>query len=138
MNSWQDVRLNIAVCGPAGTGKSTLINTLRGLAPKDKGACAVGVVETTIKVSEHPHPRYKNLTLWDLPGVGTPKFPRETYLKVTEFEKYDFFLITTRSRFSENDLWLAKEVENSRKVFFLVRTHLDVDLKSQKENYPET
>ncbi len=96
------------------------------------------MTETTGQVSKHPHPRYKNFILWDLPGVGTPRFPRETYLKVTEFAKYDFFLIITRSRFTENDLWLAKEVEESGKVFFLVRTHLDVDLKNQKNDYPRT
>ncbi len=96
------------------------------------------MTETTGEVSEHPHPRYKNFILWDLPGVGTPKFPRETYLKVTEFANYDFFLIITRSRFTENDLWLAKEVEESGKVFFLVRTHLDVDMRNQKIDYPRT
>ena len=96
------------------------------------------MTETTGEVSKYPHPRYKNFILWDLPGVGTPRFPRETYLKVTEFANYDFFLIITRSRFTENDLWLAKEVEKSGKVFFLVRTHLDVDLKNQKNGYPRT
>ncbi len=109
---------------------------MRGLIPANKGACKVGVTETTKKVSEHPHPKYKNFILWDLPGVGTPTFPRETYLQVIEFDKYDFFLIITKERFMENDLWLAKEVERSGKVFFLVRTRLDENLKNQKADYP--
>ncbi len=36
----------------------------------------------------------------------------------------------------ENDLWLAKEVERSGKVFFLVRTRLDENLKNHKADYP--
>ncbi len=138
VNSWQDVPLNIAICGQSGAGKSTIINTLRGLIPANKGACKVGVTETTKKVSKHPHPRYNNFILWDLPGAGTPTFPRETYLQVTEFDKYDFFLIITKERFMEDDLWLAKEVERARKVFFLVRTRLDENLKNHKADYPTT
>ncbi len=98
----------------------------------------MGVTETTKKVSKHPHPRYKNFILWDLPGAGTPTFPRETYLQVTEFDKYDFFLIITKERFMEDDLWLAKEVQKAGKVFFLIRTRLDENLKNHKSDYPTT
>ncbi len=98
----------------------------------------MGVTEATKKVSKHPHPRYKNFILWDLPGAGTPTFPRETYLQVTKFDKYDFFLIIIKERFMENDLWLAKEVERAGKVFFLVRTRLDENLRNEKCDYPIT
>uniref|UniRef100_A0A8P4FV31 IRG-type G domain-containing protein n=1 Tax=Dicentrarchus labrax TaxID=13489 RepID=A0A8P4FV31_DICLA len=40
-----------------------------------------GSVETTMKVAPYPHPNYPNVTLWDLPGVGTTKFPADKYLE---------------------------------------------------------
>ncbi len=138
MNSWKDVPLNIAVSGQSGAGKSTIINTIRGLIPTAAGACEVGVTETTNTVSKHPHPRHKNFVLWDLPGVGTPNFPQGSYLEDVEFDKYDFFLIIAKVRFTENDLWLAKEVERAGKVFFLVRTALDIDLQNEKNDKPST
>ncbi|EGV95181.1 Interferon-inducible GTPase 1 [Cricetulus griseus] len=40
--------INIAVTGESGAGKSSFINALRRVGPEDKGAAAVGVVETTM------------------------------------------------------------------------------------------
>ncbi len=74
------IPLNIAVAGGSGVGKSTLINTFRGLSANDIDAAPVGVVETTKKVIEYNDPKHPEFIYWDLPGCGTPSFPRETYL----------------------------------------------------------
>jgi len=70
---------NVAITGNSGTGKSSLNNALRGLKPRDDGAAAVGVKETTLD----PHgydfePAGPEMRLWDLPGAGTPKFPLDS------------------------------------------------------------
>ncbi|WAR29194.1 hypothetical protein MAR_002762, partial [Mya arenaria] len=41
LNRWKDVKLNIAITGAAGTGKSSLINTLRGIRPSHPLAAKV-------------------------------------------------------------------------------------------------
>jgi energy-coupling factor transporter ATP-binding protein EcfA2 len=103
----------------SGVGKSTFINCLRGLEAEDQGSASVGVVETTNQPTPYEHPDFPNLKIWDLPGthfflfdsfeqkililgVGTPNYPRSCYLEKIQFERYDFFLILCRTRFTGN------------------------------------
>ncbi len=71
-------------------------------------------------------------------GVGTKKFPRETYIQDMNFDQYDFFLIVTKTRFSENDAWLAREIIRMNKGFFFIRTQIDADIKNAKDNQPNS
>ncbi|CAF4802714.1 unnamed protein product, partial [Rotaria socialis] len=63
-------------------GKSSLINTLRGLKPGSDGAAKVCEVECTQEIAEYPDPTHPNLIYYDLPGVGTPKFSRSEYFNM--------------------------------------------------------
>ena len=64
---------------------------------------------------------------------GTPNYPDlETYCDKVNLKRYDTFLILTASRFTQNDLLLAKRVREMKKSFFFVRTKIDVDVKSEK------
>ncbi len=137
MIEWRQVPVNMAVTGDSGVGKSTLINTLRGLKANDPGAAAVGVTETTLSAKSYPHPDNDNLKVWDLPGMGTPNFPKDSYLQAINYERYDYFLILSATRFSENDLYLAKELDAKQKRFIFVRSKMDADLHNEKEDHPE-
>ncbi len=66
-------------------------------------------------------------------GVGTDKFPQETYLQKMDFDQYDFFLIVTKTRFSSTDAWLAREITRINKGFFFIRTQIDVDIQNTKD-----
>ena len=68
--------------------------------PQDEGAAGVGVVETTNEPTPYEHPDFPHLKIWDLPGVGTPNYPRSCYLEKIQFARYDFFLILSRTRFT--------------------------------------
>ena len=72
--------LHIAVTGETGAGKSTFINTLRGVGHEEKGAAPTGAIETTMKRTPYPHPKLPNVTIWDLPGIGTTNFTPQNYL----------------------------------------------------------
>ncbi|XP_060605946.1 interferon-gamma-inducible GTPase 10-like [Ruditapes philippinarum] len=130
-------KCNIAITGNAGVGKSTLINSLRGLKANCEEAAAVGVDETTEVPMRYIHPFNENIVLWDLPGMGTQRFPKSTYLKDVGFDKFDLFLIITATRFTENDLWLANEVKRLGKKFFFIRTKIDLDVENDKNDNPE-
>ncbi|XP_045170383.2 T-cell-specific guanine nucleotide triphosphate-binding protein 2-like [Mercenaria mercenaria] len=138
LNLWKTVPLNIAITGDSGAGKSCYINALRGMTADDKEAAPVGVVQTTAEVKQYPHPEHKNLILWDLPGVGTPEFTRDSYLAKTNFERYDFFLVFTSCRFTENDMWLAQQIRQTGKSFYFIRTKIDSDISNNKQSHPRT
>lgn len=119
---------------------------MRRMKAKDTGAAATSVNECTMTVHEYPDPRNPNLIYYDLPGVGTPNFPRDQYLteirKRTmgniEFHDFDFFFIASCSRFTEDDTWLAAQITNRNKTFYFIRTKLDIDLRNTKEDDPDT
>ncbi|XP_060581448.1 interferon-gamma-inducible GTPase 10-like [Ruditapes philippinarum] len=135
---WTQRDLNVAVSGNSGVGKSSLINALRKLKPTDDRAAAVGVVETTTEGCCYTYPGHPNVTIWDLPGLGTQKFRKDKYLKDMNFAKFDVVLIVSAGRFLENDIWLGKELRAMRKNIIFVRTKIDIDLKNAKRDYPDT
>jgi interferon gamma inducible protein 47 len=129
--------LNIAVTGDLGVGKSTLINTLRGLSAGDLNVASVGVVETTHKILKYIHPNDALFIYWDLPGCGTLAYSRDSYLATVNFDRYDFFLIVSANRFTENDAWLAKEIQKRGKQFFYIRNKINLDLENEERDHPE-
>ncbi|TTZ70353.1 Interferon-inducible GTPase 5 [Bagarius yarrelli] len=128
-----NVSLNIAVTGESGTGKSSFINAIRELNSDDEGAAKTGVTETTTEPTSYEHPTIPNVILWDLPGIGTPKFKARTYLKRMQFNRYDFFIIISSERFKENDIMLAKEIKKKKKLFYFVRSKIDNDIRAEEK-----
>uniref|UniRef100_A0A8C6TYS7 IRG-type G domain-containing protein n=1 Tax=Neogobius melanostomus TaxID=47308 RepID=A0A8C6TYS7_9GOBI len=129
--------MNIAITGESGSGKSTLVNALRGIRNKTPGAAETGVKETTIEKTEYIHPKNDKIRIWDLPGIGTTKFTTDKYFKEMEFEKYDFFILVSNDRFRENDAKLAKEIQKMKKKFYFVRSKIDQNITSEKEEDPD-
>jgi len=137
-DEWKTVPLNVAVIGNSGVGKSSFINAIRRLTGDDKGAAQVGVKETTVDIESYPHPSNPLLKFWDLPGVGTDRFPRATYLSQIEVDRYDFFLLITADRFTENDTWLGSEILKQDKKYFFVRTKIGIDISNNRKSHPKT
>uniref|UniRef100_A0A8C8EYN2 Immunity-related GTPase family, e4 n=1 Tax=Oncorhynchus tshawytscha TaxID=74940 RepID=A0A8C8EYN2_ONCTS len=134
----ENVTLNIAVTGKSGSGKSTFVNALLGL-DGDEGAAETRVMETTMKAIRCSHPTMTNVKIWDLPGISTPNFKAKNYLKEVKFETYDFFVIISTVRFKENNIMLAKEIQNMKNIFYFVRSKIDNDSRAEawKKNYRE-
>ena len=132
MEQWRKTKLNIAVIGQSRQGKSSLINTMRGLqwnAPE--GATVSGLGETTFKLISYVHPRNPNVLLWDCPGIDGSDFKRDDYFDKIHAKDndYDFYLIVTADIFSDSALYLAKQVkEVYQKRFYLVRTKIDTSV----------
>uniref|UniRef100_A0A3B4ZSC1 IRG-type G domain-containing protein n=1 Tax=Stegastes partitus TaxID=144197 RepID=A0A3B4ZSC1_9TELE len=129
-----NIPLNIAVTGESGSGKSTFVNAIRGIKNSDVGAAPTGCVETTMEVTAYPHPNFPKVTFWDLPGIGTTRFPADKYLKHVKFERFDFFIIISADRFRENDVKLAQEIHKMKKKFYFVRSKIDHNIQDEKEN----
>ncbi|KAM9253136.1 LOW QUALITY PROTEIN: interferon-gamma-inducible GTPase 10-like [Dugong dugon] len=126
--------LNIAVTGESGTGKSSFINALREVRCGEENAAPTGVVETTKKPISYEHPRFPNVKLWDLPGIGTINFQPQYYLQRVKFVEYDFFIIVSATRFKDNEAQLAKAIKYMNKNFYFVRTKVDIDLQNEQRS----
>lgn len=135
LDAWKNTKVKVAVVGNSGTGKSTFINAALGL--DDEYAADVGIVETTMGIKEYTG-KIKNVVFFDLPGVGSPKFPRETYAETVDLERFDFIILIACYRFTENDIWLSKTMKEKGIKFCFVRTHLEEDIDNDKNSRPET
>ncbi|XP_015271844.1 PREDICTED: uncharacterized protein LOC107114766 [Gekko japonicus] len=134
LDALENVRLNIAITGAAGTGKSSFVNALRGMTDYEEGAARPGVMQTTMDAHGYPHPLFPNVTLWDLPGIGTPEFTPENYLEKVNFSQYDFFILVSSERFTVNDAMLAGEIQKRERKFYYVRSKMDASMASEAMN----
>ena len=88
LQDWKNEPVSIAITGSSGAGKSTFINVIRGLEDDDDRAAKTDVIECTTEPQDYPHPNIPGLVYVDLPGVGTPKNPRnESFLKKVNFSR---------------------------------------------------
>ena len=55
---WGDFPVTIGITGESGCGKSTFINTMRGLDAEDPNAAEVGVIECTTEPTPYVHPSH--------------------------------------------------------------------------------
>ncbi|XP_034613759.1 interferon-inducible GTPase 5-like isoform X1 [Trachemys scripta elegans] len=138
LESLEKIPLDIAITGESGSGKSSFVNAIRGLGDEDEGAAKTGVVETTKDPKGYPHPVLPNVTVWDLPGIGTPNFQPGSYLKQVNFSRYDFFIIIASERFTSHHITLAREIHKMGKRFYYVRSKVDADLYAAQTRRPST
>ncbi|XP_060113700.1 interferon-inducible GTPase 5-like [Heteronotia binoei] len=134
LDSLNSITLDIAITGVSGAGKSSFVNALRGVSDYDDSAAKIGTTETTMNPEKYKHPIFPNVAIWDLPGIGTTEFKANEHLKMTEFAKYDFFIIVTAERFTENDALLSNEIQKMGKRCYLVRSKIDLSIMSEERN----
>ena len=122
----------------SGCGKSSFINRVRGLTPDDEILqneageevanpmyAQVGVTESTTLRRGYYFPDNPQITIWDLPGASTTKFPMSRYAEKMKFKEYHAFIILTKDRFYETDKELLKHIRDLSKPFFFARTKMD-------------
>ncbi|KAL8219461.1 UNVERIFIED_CONTAM: hypothetical protein K2H54_025229 [Gekko kuhli] len=124
--------VDVAITGVSGAGKSSLVNALRGLSDFDEGAAETGVTQTTMQPERYPHPIFPDVTIWDLPGIGTPDFTAEEYLDRVNYSQYDFFIIVASNRFTVDDVQLSQAIQKMRNRFYYVRSKMDISIKNEK------
>jgi predicted GTPase len=126
---------HIAILGRSGVGKSSLCNSILNLSSEHTDSAAVGVIETTLIPTRYK--LFENVFIWDVPGVSTPTISKDDYCKLIDINRYDMFLILSRGRFTEIDLWLSDIVRDRfSKTLFFIRTGIDEELRNHRRDYP--
>ena len=118
-----DAKVRIAISGQSGSGKSSMINAILG-----KKVAQVGSTETTENIINYSH---NGLDFFDLPGCGTLKFPKETYVEKCELDNFDAVIVVTSSRFYENDYYLISEMIKMNRPVYVVRSKMDESVQNE-------
>ncbi|XP_069759185.1 interferon-gamma-inducible GTPase 10-like [Narcine bancroftii] len=126
------VPIHIALLGDAGSGKSTFINAMRGLHSDDPRAAPTGNDEASMVPTRYSYQSLPNVLLWDLPGANLAGFEMNLYLKEVRFERYDFYIIVSQSRFRECDGVFSKKIQEQEKGFYYIRSKIDNDAFSMQ------
>ncbi|KAI1453446.1 interferon-inducible GTPase-domain-containing protein [Annulohypoxylon moriforme] len=117
---------HVAICGPAGSGKTSLVNALRGLYNKDPGAGKVGTFEMTEKRTKYRcHRDFNSLFLHDCPGAGTLRVSASNYYHAQKLHLFDMVLIVHGERFGEIEVNIVKSCILHHQRFVIIRSKSD-------------
>ncbi|XP_059833349.1 interferon-gamma-inducible GTPase 10-like isoform X1 [Hypanus sabinus] len=126
------VKIDIAVLGDVGSGKSAFINAMRDVQSDDPEAAPTGNGEASKEPTAYYHPSLPDVQLWDLPGLNSFGFELNRYLKQVNFVSYDFYIIVSQARFRECDGELSKRIQEQQKEFYYIRSKIDNDAYSMQ------
>jgi GTP-binding protein EngB required for normal cell division len=130
MKEFEETTVKCGIIGPAGSGKSSLINAIAG-----EKIASTGYVETTNEPLEFIH---QGLIFVDLPGLGTKKWPKDSYIDRLNLLTFDFFILVTEGRFTENDIYLYRELKGRGKACYLIRNKFDISITAGHRDHGHT
>lgn len=126
MKSDDAVRVSIALFGQPGCGKSSLINRLTGQ------KLALEGVRNDV-TTERQEFEWNGLSLVDLPGYDTARFPADEYLDRFRVLDFDLLLCVFDGKFHQADTELFHEVAQRGKTCLFVRNKHDTLWQDGKE-----
>ncbi|CAG2215921.1 unnamed protein product [Mytilus edulis] len=130
IESSKKVKVNVAVAGESGTGKSSFINAIRGLKHGDSSFAEVGFGDTTMEIKKYQHPKNKRIQLYDLPGYNTTKMTLQNLLKDLNLSDFDCCLLFFYPLPSPADKTFVQQLQTAGTKFCFVRTKLDEDFEN--------
>ncbi|GAA4649656.1 hypothetical protein GCM10023116_19340 [Kistimonas scapharcae] len=115
----------VAVDGDPGCGKSTFINTMRGLRASDDDAAPVSVTGQEVKQTSF-YELDNSIVLCEPAPVSTAHFGH------TRYNNFDAAIVLCTNRVTKTAINLAKAAQASDKPFYIVRTKIDQDLRNAR------
>ncbi|KAF9045518.1 interferon-inducible GTPase-domain-containing protein [Panaeolus papilionaceus] len=132
----QSDKINIAIVGESGMGKSTLLNSLRGLSPGDPNAAESGFNEMTATVKGYPDTHNPSVMWYDVPGANTPTIQGWMYFVQQGLFVFDVLVIVFADRFTQTVGTLINNANKCSIPTFIVRTKSDQLVNNVKDDSP--
>uniref|UniRef100_A0A914EPW5 IRG-type G domain-containing protein n=1 Tax=Acrobeloides nanus TaxID=290746 RepID=A0A914EPW5_9BILA len=126
---------NFAFVGHAKTGKSSLINAIRGMTDDQIGSAKVGITETTHEIQYYvfPNNRYKHVRIYDIPGAGTLTHGASNYYEDKSLCAFDCLIICTQDTLGQEEIEFAMKALRYRQAITFVRSRCDIALDTLKK-----
>ncbi|KAI0717633.1 interferon-inducible GTPase-domain-containing protein [Fomitopsis betulina] len=121
---------HFAVVGIAGTGKSSLVNALRGLRNNRRGAAQTGTSETTRIVTRYADASDRPFVWYDVPGAGTVNVPDWKYFVDQGLYIFDAIIVLYGDRFTETDIAILRNCSRWKIPAYIVRSKAGVHIKN--------
>jgi GTP-binding protein EngB required for normal cell division len=135
---YTDDHFHFAVCGQAGSGKSSLINALRGMKNNDRMSAKTGAVETTQLIGRYPdmdkRPPRAWIVWYDIPGAGTTNISDWQYFNDQGLFIFDLIILAVGDRLSTIDIWIIKNCRRFNVPCFIVRSKSDQHITNVARN----
>jgi signal recognition particle receptor subunit beta len=133
--------IHLAIAGISGSGKSSLINAIRGLANNDQSAimAATGVTETTKVIGRYPMSDVRpdsRIVLYDVPGAGTLEIPGRDYFNSQGLYMFDAIIVLFDNRFTQTDIAILQNCEVVDIPCFVVRSKSDMHIENILQSMP--
>ena len=113
---------HFAVAGTAGTGKSSLVNALRGLRNNSRNAARTGTSETTKSIARYVDVNDRPFIWYDIPGAGTMNVPDWKYFVDQGLYVFDAIIVLYGDRFTETDVAILRNCSRWKIPAYVVRS----------------
>ena len=119
---------HFAVVGTAGSGKSSLVNALRGLRNNSRNAARTGTSETTMNVTRYADANDRPFVWYDVPGAGTINVPDWKYFVDQGLYVFDAIIVLCGERFTETDIAILRNCSRWRIPAYIARSKADMHI----------
>ncbi|KAI1472083.1 uncharacterized protein F4812DRAFT_204460 [Daldinia caldariorum] len=128
---YEEGRVNIAVIGSRGSGRSSLIDSLRGLSLGDWGSARVGEMFITRR-TKYKDDYHKNILWHDIPAFETHDASATDYYFNNCLYAYDKIVFVHNTKLTEPDLRVLKLCQYRKQEWISVRSQADFQMWSCK------
>jgi hypothetical protein len=126
---------HFAIAGIAGSGKSSLINAVRGLRNNSPDAAPTGLVETTEVITRYADPNPEHAVIWyDVPGAGTLKISDWGYFNEQGLYIFDCIVVLFDTRLTSTDIAILRNCARFNIPSYIVRSKANQHIQNMMED----
>lgn len=128
---YQEGHFHIAVAGVAASGKTSLINALRGVRNKESNAATM-VPPTTDSTTLVVYPAFQlpDTRLYELPGAGTLDMPEWQYFNAQGLYAFDAIILLFDTRFTATDIAILSNAKRFDIPTYITRSKADQHIRN--------